>query len=175
MRTNKLFSSKRLLKPEMEILRSLKHKLDYFFESKQKPLALLPRFFNITSPLHDERYFDQLLRLAKSRNRLIPFVPSLKILSDTIARTGRSPYGMNRTRKGEFVTSKHIFIGGVEGLNTRTVFQWLVEEKQLKDDHIREGRTVWDAINDQAETFIRSKANLMAAAIEDIMEKFEEL
>lgn len=82
---------------------------------------------------------------------------------------------MNRTRKGEFVTSKHIFIGGVEGLNTRTVFQWLVEEKQLKDDHIREGRTVWDAINDQAETFIRSKANLMAAAIEDIMEKFEEL
>ena len=53
-------------------------------------------------------------------------IVSLSLLKTHISRTGREPFGINRTEPGQDVTPDHVFLGGLEdyGIYTWPISRW---------------------------------------------------
>ncbi|HPY08928.1 MAG: hypothetical protein ACOX0H_02685 [Patescibacteria group bacterium] len=134
------------------------------------------RLFQVIAPLYDEGGFRQeiflLTRIASRRKK--KQIEALQVLQMHIRRAGRSKYGMNRTAKGESITSGKVFLGGIYGLWTKTADYWLSEKEQLEKD-FREDLTrnpeypisTWYLINDcQCGTFVEDHAEGILREIE---------
>lgn len=77
------------------------------------------KFFDVVSSFQDEGYIVAAPEELEDK---------VKILNLRICQAGRSPYGYNRTQKGEKVTIDNTYWGGVYGLFTFTGRVWTQEE-----------------------------------------------
>lgn len=160
----KLFSSSNPLEKVQPELSKLEKAIIEVANTSNKVEAIV-KLFQVISPLHDENPFtDITLKLGKKKEKYAKQLEALAILQLHFTRAGRSPYGINRTEKGETVTSEKIYLGNVFGLWTKTASYWLNErpnlEKAFRPDVSKNPNNPlsnWDLINDyQCGNFIKS-------------------
>ena len=128
------------------------------------------RLFKVISPIQDKGGFSQTIFTLQEKNygQLDQTISALEVLQKHFKNAGREPYGLNRTKKGEEVTSAKVFLGDVFGIWTKSASFWLENQKRFetedsgatpKDGCGREYISVWYCINDyQAGSFVKSHA-----------------
>lgn len=128
------------------------------------------RLFKVISPIQDKGGFSQTIFTLQEKNygQLDQTISALEVLQKHFKNAGREPYGLNRTKQGEEVTSAKVFLGDVFGIWTKSASFWLENQKRFetedsgatpKDGCGREYISVWYCINDyQAGSFVKSHA-----------------
>lgn len=116
----------RALNHELEALASGLDHLGMRLENEpDSPLREIVTFFELTSPWHD-RGLGDLITAFKQVNdgQYDTVITRLCELDNQFAAAGRSPYGINRTKREEAVTEEKIFLGNTYGLFTHPVSRW---------------------------------------------------
>lgn len=128
------FSSEKTIEKIQPQLQSLEAEIKKIEEMENKVEAIV-KLFQVISPIHDAGGFSQEIFKLTKHNRsgkLDATIEALKILQSHFRNAGRSEYGMNRTAKGEAVTTEKVFLGNVFGLWTKTAAYWLSEKSKLE-------------------------------------------
>ncbi|MCX6795488.1 MAG: hypothetical protein NT165_02040 [Candidatus Falkowbacteria bacterium] len=159
-----------LANPQKDINKN--EQIDFLRKEVEKIQAMpnkieaIVKLFQVISPIQDAGGFSNLINKLQKKNygQLDPKIDALSILQSHIHNAGRSEYGLNRTKKGETVTSEKVYLGNVFGIWTKTAAYWLSREEELKqvfrDDLTKNPNqpvTTWYCINDyQAGAFVKS-------------------
>lgn len=124
--------------------------------------------FNLIAPLYDSGDVGKIYRSLKCKSWRAKDqkLAILKDLKEVIKNTGRDLYGMNRTRKGQNVTTNNVYLGDLYGLFTHPAKTWLEKERSLKSTLRGDLRlngiipSEWYIINDvHAGIFFQSNIN----------------
>lgn len=160
-----LFSSKRVIESIQPKIQNLEKEMREIDAMENKVEAIV-KLFQIISPIQDAGGFRWEIFYLKKRNRngkLNSQIEALEVLQAHFHNAGRSEYGINRTAKGEDVTTEKVFLGNVFGLWTKTAAYWLSEksrlEKTFRPDVSGREKPVsnWYLINDyQCGGFVKS-------------------
>jgi len=103
----------------------------------------------------------------------------LTALQIRFRNAGRDEYGMNRTKKGEVVTTNKVFLGNIYGLFTLPISDWDKCKHERKglwkggnwDGHPDvENRNAYDVVSMQAQRFMRSHVSPMVNLIESLQQ-----
>lgn len=128
------FSSKRVIENIQPKIQSLEEEMKKIDAMHNKVEAIV-RLFQVISPIQDAGGFSQEIFDLKKHNRngkLNVQIEALVILQTHFHNAGRSEYGINRTAKGEEITTEKVFLGNVFGLWTKTAAYWLSEKSKLE-------------------------------------------
>lgn len=92
------------------------------------------QLFKVISPIQDKGGFSQTICTLQGKNygQLDQIISALEALQIHFKKAGRSEYGINRTKFGEEVTSKKVFLGDVFGILTKSAFYWLANQEEYK-------------------------------------------
>ena len=116
---------KRKLKVLMPKLKKFRLSIDMMVTFRADPLHALVYFLDVTSIWHDRGLKDIIDAFrAVNYGQHERLLTELKKLERYIEDAGRSTHGINRTRRGEKVTAKRVFLGNRFGLNTLSVTKW---------------------------------------------------
>ena len=147
-------------------------------ENQPNKVEALIKLFQIISPIYDEGGFSALIiKLDKvNYGQFTKTIELINILQKHIENAGRDPYGMNRTKKGERVTSENVYLGDVFGIWTKKASFWLEKKeeltKELRPDisaNPKNPVTTWYCINDYcAGGFLKSHTKGMLQAIDEL-------
>jgi len=132
--TGLFFSSKRVIENIQPKIQSLEEEMKKIDGMDNKVEAIV-RLFQVISPIQDAGGFSQEIFDLKKHNRngkLNVQIEALGVLQAHFHNAGRSEYGINRTAKGEEVTTEKVFLGNVFGLWTKTAAYWLSEKSKLE-------------------------------------------
>lgn len=148
-------------------LNSLEKKMQEISGMNNKVEAII-HLFRVISPIQDKGGFSKTILTLKRKNygQLDQKISALETLQRHIKNAGREPYGLNRTKHGEEITSAKIFLGDVFGIWTKPASFWLENQKRFETEDSgatpkagcgREYISVWYCINDyQAGGFVKS-------------------
>jgi hypothetical protein len=128
------FSSKRVIESIQPKIQNLEKEMREIDAMDNKVEAIV-RLFQVISPIQDAGGFSQEIFDLKKHNRNGKFnaqIEALGVLQAHFHNAGRSEYGINRTAKGEDVTTEKVFLGNVFGLWTKTAAYWLNEKSKLE-------------------------------------------
>ncbi|PKM91485.1 hypothetical protein CVU82_02720 [Candidatus Falkowbacteria bacterium HGW-Falkowbacteria-1] len=127
--------------------------------------------------IRDNGGFSKLIISLKKRNhgQLNEIIKSLETIQEHIERAGRNRKGINRTNRGEEVTTDKVFFGKIFGLPIQTASYWLERQEimkkeireDLKDDFVKTV-TNWTCINNQAGNFVTCHAGGILKELEKI-------
>ena len=128
------FSSKKTIERIQPQLKALEAEMKVI-EAMDNKVEAIVKLFQVISPIQDAGGFSQEIFNLKKHNRSGKFnsqIEALGVLQAHFHKAGRSEYGMNRTAKGEEVTTEKVFLGNVFGLWTKTAAYWLGEKSKLE-------------------------------------------
>lgn len=134
-------------------------------------VAAMVQLFRLVSPMQDENELTGLIKKLENKNygQLNEVIKALETIQLHIQRAGRDEFGMNRTKKGEVVNSKNVFLGGVYGLNTKPASFWLENREKLeKELYTGSDKSVWYFINQHASDFVDSHVNGLLPNLETV-------
>lgn len=163
--TNPFVSSKKIIRNIQTRLLSLEEELKRInaMDNKVESIVCL---FKVISPIQDADGFKQEISVLKKRNRrgkLNVKIAALETIQVHIYNAGRSEFGINRTAKGEEVTTEKVFLGNVFGIWTKPAVYWLDNkpelEKELRPDVSRDTENPvsnWYLINSYCDNFVKS-------------------
>ncbi|TSD03155.1 MAG: hypothetical protein Athens071416_216 [Parcubacteria group bacterium Athens0714_16] len=158
-------SPKKDLKKILPTLEELQKQM-LSIEAMDNKVEAIVRLFQVISPVQDSGGFSQTLSVLQAKNygQLTETIGALEILQKHINNAGRSPYGMNQTKKGQEVTAADVFLGDVFGIWTKPASYWLSKQDELKKEFRvdiskdpKNPVTTWYCLNDyQAGIFVKS-------------------
>jgi hypothetical protein len=143
-------------------LSSLEKEMEAISKMNNKVEAMV-RLFKFITPLQDKGVLRNVITKLQQKNygqldRMIHEFESLQsYFYNTTTR--RSPYSTNRTKDGEEVTSKTIWIGAVCGLNTMSAEYWITNQTKLMSDWHPDYENTWNAINGYCDDEITAITN----------------
>lgn len=173
---------KDLRKVEPQLI-SLEKEMEEIKKMPNKVEAIV-RLFQVISPIQDKNNFSYLIKKLNKRNygQLDEVVKAFGGILVQLEKAGRDSDGMNRTKKGEAVTSSNVFLGDVYGIWTKPASYWLQDQEKFKNEDSgvspkpgcdREFISVWYCINDyQARNFVESHTSGMLEKISIIRNAF---
>lgn len=132
--TRLFFSPKKTIEKIKPQLQNLETEIEKI-EAMDNKVEAITKLFQVISPIQDAGGFSQeIFELQKhNRNKKLDVqIEALRILQTHFHRAGRSEYGINRTTKGEEVTTEKVFLGNVFGLWTKTAAYWLSKKPELE-------------------------------------------
>jgi len=137
-----------ILKKDLEVIRG------------RQPLDGIVQFFGLVSPWQDRGLADILTAFhSVNYGQYDEVIRLLNQLTVHFARAGRSPYGWNRTSKGQEVTENNVYLGNIYGLWTKEVSFWKTQKDTPKGGWGFSGMehlSVYDVVSNQAREFMRS-------------------
>ncbi|MFH1473130.1 MAG: hypothetical protein ABIF06_01825 [bacterium] len=159
----------------VEELGTLKVKLSQT-QRNSDTLTKLIVFFNLISMWHDREIGGFIRELSSVRGeRFSRHIKVLNILETHFQNAGRNIYGWNRTRPGQLVTGRDVYLGGVWGLFTHPISHWSTQKDKPKGGwghHDPSGyfkrRNAYDVVCDQAQDFMKSHTPKMIELIEKL-------
>jgi hypothetical protein len=136
-------------------------------------LDALVAFFALTSPWHDRGLQDviQTFEAANFRNRYARMVEYLERLAGQFQKSGRSPYGINRTAKGQPMTAERIYLGDIYGLFTQSISFWRDQKGAPKGGWGYPGMddlNPYDVVSRQAREFMKPHLERICGLITSI-------
>lgn len=160
-----VFPAKNDLKKIENDLNSLQKEMLEISKMDNKVEAII-RLFKVISPIQDKGGFSQTIFTLQKKNygQLDQTISALEVLQKHFKNAGREPYGLNRTKQYEEVTSAKVFLGDVFGIWTKPASYWLENQEKCKNEkHYDASKdpnnpvSVWYLINDyQAGSFVKS-------------------
>lgn len=139
---------RKLIKSQENQIREFKKIMEKYETLPHEPKELLKtlvEFFNEVSNFQDHNYFNDGFWLGMGKYYPDSFA-NLQKVSLHLQSSGRSCAGMNRSKVKELVSDCSVYLGGIYGVSTFDVFDWLRTSKSAVHIDILDkdtGKPIW--------------------------------
>lgn len=136
----------------------------------KRPLHAIVCFFATTSPWYDRGLRDFIAEFSQVNDGQYTLtIQTLRDLDGQFIMTGRSPYGLNRSERGDPVTTDNVYLGNIYGLFTLPISRWMKGENKPKSSwgSVRD-KNPFDVVSDQAHAYVYNHIDIMIARVREL-------